>query len=114
MARNRVGLKENWVGYLPTQAKTRLEWATQRHWRGVQVHPGLTSWDILSRPVRPGQVLCGTGLAGTYTQHCVLGYVSAVPTGLVPIHLDARFVFQQVRYKLADRQQLIWTSLSQP
>ena len=51
----RVGLEENQVGYLPTQAKTRLEWATHE-WRAVQVHAGLMSWATLRRPGTPGQV----------------------------------------------------------
>jgi hypothetical protein len=32
-----------------------------QHFRAVQVHPGLTSWGILSRPY-------GTGLDGMFTQ----------------------------------------------
>ena len=42
-------------------------YVANRHSRAVQVHPGLTSWGIFSRP-------CGTCLMRLYTQDCVLGY----------------------------------------
>jgi hypothetical protein len=41
----------------------------------VQVHPGLTSWGILSRP-------CGTGRGGYVYPGFHPGLLSAVPTGL--------------------------------
>ena len=44
------GVQENWVG-IDDRLSALL---------AIQVHPGLTSWVILSRP-------CGTGLAGERT-----------------------------------------------
>jgi hypothetical protein len=53
---------------------------------GLQVYPGLTSWVILSVPVRQAQGrLCGTGLAGNVHPALRAGLFSAVPSGLVPI-----------------------------
>jgi hypothetical protein len=52
-----------------------------QHSRGVQVHPGLTSWGILSRP-------CGTCLGGdVHPRTNVLGY-SQVRTGGMVDSLD--------------------------
>jgi hypothetical protein len=66
-----------------------------RHLLVVQVHPGLMSWGILSRP-------CGTGLGGIYTQDLRPGLLSAVPSGLSRYTLSAS-LFQQVLSKPADR-----------
>jgi|SRR5580658_10033123 hypothetical protein len=41
----------------------------------IRASPGLTSWDILSRP-------CGTGLGGNVYPGLRPGLLSAVPTGL--------------------------------
>ena len=49
--------------------------------RAVQLHPGLMSWDILVVPA-------GLVSAAMYTQDLRPRLLSAVPTGLVPIHLD--------------------------
>jgi hypothetical protein len=51
---------------------------TCRHLRAVQVHPGLTSWVILSRP-------CGTDPCCHLNPGLRPGLLSAVPTGLIAV-----------------------------
>jgi hypothetical protein len=55
-----------------------------------KVHPGLTSWVILSRP---GDA--GTDLAGNVHPALRAGLFSAVPSGLLPIHPEGWFVFSK-------------------
>jgi hypothetical protein len=57
----------HWLLLLAYSSQTQPEWASQHFI--IRVRSRFTQdWVIFSRP-------CGTGLLGTYTQHCVLGYL---------------------------------------
>jgi hypothetical protein len=63
---------------VPKESRMVLAGASE-HWGAVQVRPGLTSWVILSRPF-------GTDFVGNGHPALRAGLLSAVPSGLVPIH----------------------------
>jgi hypothetical protein len=75
-----------------------------QHSRAIQLHPGLTSWDILSRP-------CGTGLGG----ECYPGLASWAtlnrPFGTDRDKRRELICFQRVGYKSGASKMLIWTRL---
>jgi hypothetical protein len=81
----------------------------------VQVHPGLTSWDIFSRP-------CGTGLGCYLYPGLRPGLLSAVPTGLVSVVISTQdFVLGYSQPSLRDWSRLLslprtssWATLSRP
>src|SRR5580692_3167057 len=67
----------------------------------VQVHPGLTSWDIFSRP-------CGTGLGCYLYPGLRPGLLSAVPAGLVSVVIFTQdFVLGYSQPSLRDWSRLL-------
>ncbi len=85
----------------PTSREKRARYGATRHSRADQVHPGLTSWVILSRPLRQAQGSpSGTGLGGMYTRTDVLGYSQPSLRDCFRYTLTAD-CFQRVLYKSA-------------
>src|ERR1700678_2677370 len=77
----------------------------QQHSRAVQVHPGLTSWGILSRP-------CGTGSRWECTPSTnVLGYSQPSLRDWTRFPLIAGF-FSGSAVQISRSRKLIWTSLT--
>jgi hypothetical protein len=68
------------------------------------VHPGLTSWVILSRP-------CGTDRGGQPYPGLRPGLFSAVPKGLIAICPIAD-LFLTTAIRISRSEKLIWTSLT--